>query len=871
MKAPLDPARWQRVKDIFPAVVDLPPADRAAVLDAHCRGDDVLRREVESLLASDTPPGADAPIAHAVDAAIATAAAGVVPGQRVGPYRILREIGQGGMATVFLAVRDDDEFQQRVAIKVVRGALGADALKRFRAERQILASLEHPSIARLLDGGTTADGLPYLVMEYVDGEPISQYCEERQLTIRGRLLLFCRVCDAVSHAHRGLVVHRDLKPSNILVIEDVSTPLGAGVPKLLDFGIAKLIDEDAAAGASITQTGQRALTPEYASPEQVRGDPITTATDVYSLGVLLYELLTGERPLAFATRQSAEVERVVCTVEPRKPSTVAAPSRHAQQLVGDLDTIALTALQKEPARRYPSAAHLAEDIRRHLEGLPVVARPATWRYRSSRFVRRNRAGVAVAAVFVLVVVVFVAALGLQVRRVAQERDTADQVSNLLLELYSSYDPSESGGRMTAQEILDRGATRIQSELKDQPDVQARMLDAIGSLYIKIGLNDRAVDVLRTSLSLRRSMGGETLELARTLNQLASALATPRVLPDAEPLAREALGIRRRLAGSRAPETAESLNTLGVILFFRGYGIDGAPLIGEAIGIWRETKGPGSPEFISGLRNLALTWRERADYLKADQFERAELLKFERFERELLLNQRKALGDMHVLTGATFNSLGQILHFTGRDQEAEPLLREAIAVRRVAYGKGDRHVSVIESIHNLAAVLHDEGKLAETETLYRDTVRLFREVVGEHAQLAININNLATLFEDQRRFDEAEAGYREAITIRRQLLGSDHPGVARTLDNLARLLSVSGRAAEALPIADEALAIRRARLGDRDYETAVSMVTRARVLIALGRRAEAAPLLRAGHAIRVAALPKSDPRLREDAQLLTSLQ
>ncbi len=320
MKAPLSPERWRRVNDLFLAAVEQPSASRAAWLDAQCEGDFELRLEVESLLQADAPSDAASSVVRAVTSAIAESAitAPVIGTQTVGPYRILREIGQGGMATVYLAVREGGDFEQRVAIKVVRGLLGGDALRRFRAERQILASLEHPSIARLLDGGTTPDGIPYLVMEYVDGVPIDQYCRTHGLAIRERLQLFCRVCDAVSHAHRNLVVHRDLKPSNILIAED-------GTPKLLDFGIARLIADDGPSGMPLTMTGMRMLTPEYASPEQVRGEPITTAADVYSLGVLLFELLTGQRPLAFTTRQTGEIERVVCTVEPR-------PAEHGRQV-----------------------------------------------------------------------------------------------------------------------------------------------------------------------------------------------------------------------------------------------------------------------------------------------------------------------------------------------------------------------------------------------------------------------------------------------------------------------------------------------------------------------------------------------------------
>ncbi|TAK93742.1 serine/threonine protein kinase, partial [Patescibacteria group bacterium] len=307
-----------------------------------------------------------------------------LPLERIGPYRLVSEIGHGGMGTVYLAERDGD-FHQRVAIKVVRGLLGADGLRRFRVERQILASLQHPGIAGLLDGGTTPEGMPYLVMEHIEGVRIDDYCDARHLTLAQRVTLFCRVCDAVSAAHRSLVVHRDLKPSNILITAD-------GTPKLLDFGIAKLLTDDDADPLLVTSPSVRALTPEYASPEQIRGLPITTATDVYSLGVLLFELLTGERPHRLGTRTAAELERVICGQEARRPSAFV-EKRLARELEGDLDTIALAALRKESSRRYQSVEQLADDLRRYLDGRPVLARPSTWSYRARRFVQRHRAAV----------------------------------------------------------------------------------------------------------------------------------------------------------------------------------------------------------------------------------------------------------------------------------------------------------------------------------------------------------------------------------------------------------------------------------------------------------------------------------------------
>lgn len=723
MKAPLSPERWRRVNDLFLAAVDQPSASRAAWLDAQCEGDFELRLEVASLLQADAPSDVASSVARAVTSAIAESAmtAPVIGTQTVGPYRILREIGQGGMATVYLAVRDGGDFEQRVAIKVVRGLLGGDAMRRFRAERQILASLEHPSIARLLDGGTTADGVPYLAMDYVDGVPIDRYCREHGLTIHERLQLFCRVCDAVSHAHRNLVVHRDIKPSNILITED-------GSPKLLDFGIARLIADDGPSGMPLTMTGMRMLTPEYASPEQVRGDPITTAADVYSLGVLLFELLTGQRPLGFTTRQSGEIERVVCTVEPRRPSTAVKSSKESRQLAGDLDIIVLTSLRKEPARRYASASHLAEDIRRHLDGRTVVARQPTWSYRSSRFVRRHRAGVAIAAVFTAVVIGFGVTLFMQNRRVLAERDASTQVTDLLLELYSAYDPTSSrGSRVTAQELLDRGASRIQSELKGQPEMQARMLDRFGALLTNIGLSDRAVDVLRASLAARESTGDtDSAAIAETLAHLAIALMERGETTEAEPFAERAVDIRRRLAPGSA-ELAEAVGTLGAIRDRRG-APDGVEMLREAAELWRGTAGVDGFEFAAALGALAASSHALASEGATQSIARADLLKAERFDRELLLARRKVLGDVHLLTAANLERLGLLLRAMGRHAEAEPMLLEALAIRRQLLGQ--QHLLVARTLDALARVLHERRRETEALPIAEEALAIRSALAGD---------------------------------------------------------------------------------------------------------------------------------------------
>ena len=428
--------RWARVQELFEAAMPLPAAERPAHVRAAADDDEMATLVLSMLEASDNDAGE---IERAVGDAIhsVTAAAAGPVEQRLGPYRIVSAIGQGGMGTVYLAERADGAFEQRVAIKVVRGLLDQDRVRRFRAERQILASLQHPNIARLVDGGTTDDGWPYLVMEYVEGTAIDTYAREHELSVVERLDLFLVVCEAVGHAHRHLIVHRDIKPSNIIVTPD-------GTPKLLDFGIAKLLDSEDPEMSARTMTGMRLLTPDYASPEQVRGDAVTTATDVYALGVLLFELLTGKRPHTFRTLTAQEIERVVCDTDAPRPSTI------SPGLAEDLDIIVGTALNKDVEHRYLSVETLVEDLRRYLEGLPIHARRATWWYRARRFASRHRWEVAVASLFVLMLIGFSVLVTIQAARVArerdvaqQERDAAEQVSSFLVGLFEVSDPSQS--------------------------------------------------------------------------------------------------------------------------------------------------------------------------------------------------------------------------------------------------------------------------------------------------------------------------------------------------------------------------------------------------------------------------------------------
>ncbi len=538
----MNPERWDRLQQLFYAASGMEAQKRRAFLEAECPADPSLRMQVESLIFS----GGQTAATGLFDSLqiLAAAAVAVTPGERIGNYEVIRELGRGGMGSVFLAVRADDQYRKQVAIKLMSLAMaGPEMQARFRAERQILADLDHPNIARMLDGGATPSGLPYVVMEYIDGPPIDRYCRENRLSVAQRLGLFRQLCDAVMYAHRNLVIHRDIKPANVLVSPD-------GAPKLLDFGIAKLVNEEVA----LTRIHERLMTPEYASPEQARGEAITTASDVYSLGVLLYELLTGHRPFEVEGRTAVEIQNTICDTEPVRPS-----ERGPRELRGDLDNIVLMAMRKEPLRRYPSVDQFSEDIRRYLDGFPVVAREDTWGYRTGKFVRRHRWSVTAAAVFLSLLIAFGVAMALLAKRVASERDIAnierrdaEQVSQFLIDSFRLADRSGTQGRtLTAQEVLDRGSERIFKQLADQPVVRAKMMNTMGQVYESLGLYDRAQLLLSNALATNPTV--ETLSslghLANTKGDFATAEAWYR-----KALARQ-IGQRRSRANGRSESHA----------------------------------------------------------------------------------------------------------------------------------------------------------------------------------------------------------------------------------------------------------------------------------------------------------------------------
>jgi eukaryotic-like serine/threonine-protein kinase len=506
------PERWRELDSLFQRASELDRSGRRAFVDEACFDDQELRTAIGRLLEH-----ADRTLTNLKTPVDETAREVTLTGRRIGSYVLLRVLGEGGMGTVFLAARADENYAQIVAIKLIHAAFwqSESILQRFRAERQILANLNHPNIARLLDGGMTPEGSPYLMMEFLDGTPIDEYCRRKGLSIKDKLQIFQRLCSAVEYAHKNLVVHRDIKPANVLVTEE-------GIPKLLDFGIAKLLDSgDGLNGLAITRSTERLMTPEYASPEQLRGGSITTATDVYGLGVLSYELLAGTHPFADQRWNAVQMAHQICEVDPRPPSAArlctpnAAPHQDRRKLKGDLDQIVLMAMRKEPQRRYSSAAQMAADVAAYLNGYPVIARHNSRAYRARKFVRRHKLAVLTAMLLILTLTSFSVGMGVLKQRAYRERLRAEQdrlmaehASAFLAEMFRAATPEEARGRtVTARELLDRGASRVDKELGSEPKVQASLLYSIADAYSRLGVYDQAKNLAERSYKIREKLLG----------------------------------------------------------------------------------------------------------------------------------------------------------------------------------------------------------------------------------------------------------------------------------------------------------------------------------------------------------------------------
>ncbi len=796
-----DPDFWSDVQAVFAAAMEIVPSERDSLLRERCANRPELRAEVESLLASHD--GDDSFLSvPAVEPGWKVG--GDFAGTTVGPFRLVERIGAGGMGIVYLADRAHGEFAQRVAVKLLDGPVrNAGALRRFRAERQILAALSHPHIVTLLDGGVTEDGQPYLAMEYVEGLPITTYCRERALSIENRLRLFQRVCAAVQYAHQHGVVHSDLKPGNILVTSD-------GIPKILDFGVAKLFDPSGKA-PDATATGQlRPLTPNYASPEHLRGLAVTTASDIYALGVLMYELLTEARPYDAAGKPLDEILRIVVEEEPPRPSAAigaldAGARSDRRRLRGDLDSIVLKAMSKEAGRRYASAQELSEDITRHLTGRPVVAREPSLGYVVRRLAARHKAAFLSASVSLVVIVaaLFLAIRQAQVATVERDRARieaakARQVSAFLRTLFSAAYPRNQvgGAKPSVQDLLDRGAARVDQELGGQPDVQASMLALFSSVYTEMGLYRQALPLGERSLALREQLfGPEHLDVAESLFTLGRMKRLQSEHEAAQPLLERAVKIRERHGGPEDPLLAEALNELGSVLWLLGRYDEARAHLERAVAIEEKAGGPQLARWLTNLSNL--------DY---------------------------AVGD--------FDS-------------AQRLLERALEIGIRTEGRAGYLVSV--TILNLGSLMREQEDYPRAQVLLEQALEIAEQLYGtEHQALVFNWGELGELYLAMGDHARAREFLTRSITVGERILGREHLGLARPLTYSGRLLLAEGRPREALPLFERALRMRE-KAAALDRDVAENLVEIAGVKQSLGDSGEAERLLRRALAMQRDAL------------------
>lgn len=811
--------RWKTIEPIFDAVLDLPQAERAAYLDSVTTGNPELREVVERFLASIEGSAGylSRPAAEAFpDLIDHTAPEQDRIGTLIGPYRIVREAGRGGMGTVYVAERADDQYQGRVALKVLRGDHDPALVRRFRSERQILATLTHPRIARLYDGGLTADGQPWFAMELVEGTPLTEYCDGEKKSIEQRLRLFLSVCGAVAFAHRNLVVHRDLKPSNILVS-------ATGEVTLLDFGIAKVLDRSGPTDDGASPTTQL-MTPEYASPEQVRGDAITTATDIYSLGVVLCELLCGARPHARKGRPIHELTRALLEDDPERASTIIAgadaavlaarrgTSRSlARQLRGDLDTIVLTCLEKQADRRYSSVEQLSSDVRGWLAGMPVMARPATVGYRARKFVRRHPFGIAATTLVLAMLTGFAVVTRAQLGRVQHEREAAQEISDFLTQLFLRQSPSVASEKLTARDVLDTAGARLLRTQRVQSAARAHLLDQVGYAYWQLRDLTRAEVLLDSAIAIHRRLGTKPEAYRATRSRLNAVVAEKGEWALAESLARAEVEFAEKTYGPMAAEVVSARILLGEILASAEREEEAYAYMRRTVEIVRA----GNPEMqirkfalLRDLGQVILDSRFVTDSTKLREAEAALTEQTEILKRPGYRSQ--------PISADGFVQFVRMRHALG-DTAAATLLRESIAIHRERVGDDNIYVDFEKT--SLADILADRGEFAAAESLYREvwpreTARFAARDL-EYPSLAVRFSSILL---SRGRLSEADSILRRALPIAWKYWSPDGWHVASVKAALGTALVRRGRFAEAKPLLEVSLPVVETRYGPNDRLT-----------------------------------------------------
>ena len=776
--------------------------------------------------------------------------------ERVGPYRILERLGEGGMGVVYLA-EQTEPVRRKVALKIIKRGMDTEqVVTRFEAERQALAMMDHPFVAKVFEAGSTEDNRPYFAMEYVQGVPITEHCDRHRLTTRERLELFRKVCEGVQHAHQNAIIHRDIKPSNVLV----SYRDGNAVPKIIDFGVAKAINHRLTEKTLFTEMGVLIGTPEYMSPEQAEmtGQNVDTRTDVYSLGVVLYELLVGVLPLETEELRRGgfdEIRRRIREDDPSKPSVRLSalggagsidlakqrgtdPPILRRQISGDLDWIAMKALARDRSRRYGSPAELAADVERHLTTQPVLAGPPSAVYRTRKYLRRHRTGVAMAAAAVVVLIAFAITMTIQAGRTARERDratreasVAQQTSDFLENLFAVSDPDQArGATVTARELLDKGSDQIRMNPFDDVEVQARLMETMGKVYLKLGLYDQAESLLKESMDLRRShLGDDHLDTLRSVNNLAVIYRNLGRYADAEPLYLETVGAQTRLLGEGHPDTLRSKNNLGRLYTDQGRYAEAESLLLDTLETRKHVLGNDHSETLSSRDNLANL------YSVQGHFDKAELLHAENMEI-----RKNLLGDDHPDTLNSIQNLASVYSRQRRLDEAEPLFVEALETQEHVLGTDHPRTLIFKN--SLANLYRRQLRYPEAVRLFRETFEALRRTLGDdHPDTLFAMNNLGSMYLLEGRFADAEPLYVETTKARKRVLGDDHPDTLHSMKNLADLYQKQGRYAEAELLFLELLQSQKRLHGDDNMYTVITMNYLAGLYLEQRRYADSEPL------------------------------
>jgi tetratricopeptide (TPR) repeat protein/tRNA A-37 threonylcarbamoyl transferase component Bud32 len=821
----------KRLQSLFAAALELPPESRAEMLARECAGDAPLLAELTALLEADSHyrDQTALPVAKRLEQLIPALAS--LSGRRVGAYLLHEEIGQGGMGAVYRAERVDGSVAQQVAIKFVRRELlDANTLKRFQFERQAMAALNHPFIARLLDAAQLDDGTPYYVMEFVDGVPITDYCERKGLDVRERVSLVREVCRAVAEAHRELIVHRDLKPSNILVD-------AAGIPKLLDFGIAKPISTSLQANEE-TGTAHRYFSPQYAAPEQFGGAPVGVACDVYGLGLLLYELLAGCRPFELTGLSAGQVERLVKEVPPAAPSSIIArnggSSIRVRQLRGDLDGIVMRCLRKSPNERYASVERLESDLGKYLDGRPVQARGGHRWYRAQKFVLRNKLAVSATALVLLSMLFGLMAFAWEARIAQQRAAELEKVSQFQGDMLDQVDMTQAGKRLSEDLRSKLDAALRKAGAADSE--RTTQTETFGKLWRHINATDAARDLIDSTIlkpaadAIDKQFKDQPVVDAALRHKLADRYIVFGLLDAAQPLEERALSIRRKVLGDDHPDTLRSINALGNLLAQRGKSADAEVLLREATDRRRRVLGEEHTDTLTSINNLGLTFSDQGKWNEA-----------ERSFREVVEKRRRGQGDEHPRTLRALNDLAWALWNEGKLNEAEPYLREILEKRRRVLGEDDP--DTISSANNLALALQEEGKLSEAEPYFREALIKNRRVLGEeHPDVLPSINNMGNLLQAEGKLDEAEPYFREALEKARRVLGDEHATTLVIVSHMGQVIQAKGKFAEAEPYLREALEKRRRLFGDEHQHTLLSINDMGSLLLSEDKPAESIALL-----------------------------